>query len=122
MSKPETIKIDEVEYVRKDSITKEATSLNGMKYCIVRTCSAGVFAGYVAKKEGMEVEMRKARRLYSWAGAATLSQLAMEGVKNPKECKFPQEVETITLTQVIEIIPCTEIVKNSIAEVAVWKV
>lgn len=120
--KPETIKIDEVEYVRKDSVRRDAETLDGMKYCIVRTQSAGAFAGYIEKKEGMEIIMRYARRLYYWSGAASLSQLAMEGVKKPAECKFPIEVDRITLTQAIEIIPCTEQAKKSIAEVKIWQV
>ncbi len=48
MSKPETIKIDDVEYVRADA-NKIAPDLNGMKYSVVRTYSAGVHIGYVAE-------------------------------------------------------------------------
>ena len=59
-------------------------------YVIVRTYSAGVFAGTLIKKEGNEVEMHNARRLWYWDGAASLSQLAEEGVKKPENCKFPQ--------------------------------
>src|SRR4030042_2998727 len=103
---PDTIKINEVEYVRKDATTL-APVVEGMQYCIVRTYSAGVCAGYVESRTGQEVTMRNARRLYYWDGAATLSQLAMEGGKAPQTCKFPQAVETVTLLQAIEIIPCT---------------
>ena len=60
-----------------------------MKYVIVRTHSAGVFAGLLESRKGQEVVMRQARRLWYWQGAASLSQLAMEGVTAPDECKFP---------------------------------
>jgi len=102
-------------YVRKDVQTE------GMEYVIVRTYSAGVFAGYLANRDGQEVELKNARRLWYWSGAASLSQLAMEGVKKPDNCKFPCEVDNIILTQVIEIIPATEQAKRSIGKVPVWK-
>ena len=46
------------------------------EYKIVRTYSAGVFAGYIEARNGQEVVMRNARRLWMWSGAASLSQLA----------------------------------------------
>ena len=120
--KPEIIKIDEVEYVRRDAAQKPAEELNGMPYVIVRTYSAGVFAGYLETRSGQEVVMKQARRLYYWKGAATLSQLAMEGVKNPEDCKFPVEVNKIILLQAIEILPCTQMAKENIAMVKIWKI
>jgi len=90
------------------------------KYVIVRTYSAGVFAGYLEKREGKEVTLSKARRLWYWEGAASLSQLAMEGVSLPKKCKFPCEVDQIILTEAIEIINVTEKAKESIAMVSIW--
>jgi len=47
--------------------------------------------------------------------------LAVDGVSNPASCKFPCVVKTITLTQAIEIIPCTEKARKSIEGVAIWK-
>lgn len=90
------------------------------KYVIVRTYSAGVFAGYIKSRKGQEVVLENARRLWFWSGAASLSQLAMEGVKNPGDCKFPVEIKEVELLQAIEIIPCTEKAKKSIAKVSVW--
>jgi hypothetical protein len=94
-------------------------------YVIVRTFSAGVFAGYIKskkdKKSGMSVVLKKARRIWYWDGAASLSQLAMEGTKKPENCKFPCEVEKVQLYNVIEIIQCTEKAKKSIQGVPVWE-
>lgn len=90
-------------------------------YVIVRTYSAGVFAGWLKSRKGKEVVMTKARRLWYWDGAASLSQLAMEGVKRPENCKFPCEVDRIVLTEAIEIIDCTDAARESIAGVPVWK-
>ena len=90
-------------------------------YVIVRTYSAGVFAGELVKRTGQEVELRNARRLWYWDGAASLSQLAMEGVSKPQNCKFPCEVKSVVLTQAIEIISATEQARESIAAVLAWK-
>lgn len=118
----ETIKINEVEYVRKDSLTQQAPSLNGLKHAIVRTYSAGVFAGYIESQNGQEVVLLKARRLWQWAGAASLSQLAVDGTSSPTSCKFPCEVDRIKLLQAIEILDTTDKAKKSIDSVKVWTV
>lgn len=91
------------------------------QYVIVRTYSAGVFAGFLQSQKGKEVILTKARRLWYWSGASSLSQLAMEGVKNPKDCKFPCEVDQVTLTEAIEIITVTKEAQKNIAEVPIWK-
>jgi len=117
------ITIDGVEYVPASAIKGQtAKSLKGMKYVIVRTYSAGVFAGYLEKRNGMEVILRDARRLWSWTGAASLSQLAVEGVNKPTECKFAMEVDKIELTQAIEILEVTKAAQDNIASVSIWKV
>ena len=89
-------------------------------YFIVRTESAGVFAGYIAEQIGTTVKMTNARRLWYWNGAASLSQLSVDGVKYPQECKFPTEVPEVWLYGVIEVLPCSDKAKQSIAEVPVW--
>lgn len=91
-----------------------------MEYKIVRTYSAGVFAGEIESRNGQEVVMRNARRLWYWDGAASLSQLAMEGTKKPDNCKFPCAVNRVELLQVIEILDVTENAKKSIEDVPVW--
>ncbi len=116
MSKQEVV-IDGIVYVPKSEVPQKT----GMPYCIVRTYSAGVFAGYVESRTGKEVVMRDARRLWYWDGAASLSQLAMEGVSKPGNCKFPIAIGSVTLTETIEIILATEAAKKSIDGVPVWK-
>lgn len=92
-----------------------------MKYVMVRTYSAGVFAGYLKSRKGQEVVLKNARRIWAWAGAASLSQLATDGTSQPDSCKFPCEVAEVTLLQTIEIIPITVKAKKSIAAVKTWK-
>ena len=90
------------------------------KYVIVRTYSAGVHAGILKSKDGKEVTLTNARRIWFWDGASTLSQLSQEGTSKPDKCKFPCEVDEIVLTESIEIIPCTDKARKSIASVPVW--
>ena len=92
------------------------------RYVIVRTYSAGVFAGYLKERKGQEVKLEKARRLWRWAGAASLSQLAVNGTSKPDECKFPCEVSMIELMNAIEILDCTPEAQESIEAVKVWSV
>jgi hypothetical protein len=95
--------------------------MSNLKYVIVRTYSAGVFAGELESKNGREIVLLNARRLWYWSGAASLSQLAMEGVKNPDECKFPQEVNRIELLEAIEILDVTKEAEKNIKDVPTWK-
>jgi hypothetical protein len=90
------------------------------KYVIVRTYSAGVFAGFLKSKKGQEVVLTTARRLWYWSGAASLSQLSVDGVSDPKNCKFPVAVPEVTLLQAIEILPTSVKAKKSIEGVPVW--
>lgn len=115
-----TVEINGVTYIPKDSVAQMASKLDGMEYCMVRTYSAGVFAGYIESRDGKEAILRNARRIWKWAGAASLSQLATDGTSEPNNCKFPIAVDKVILTEVIEIIPITEKAKKSIEGVPVW--
>lgn len=93
-----------------------------LKYVICRTYSAGAFAGYLVSRKGQEVFLKDARRLWYWKGAASLSQLAIDGVSRPLECKFPEAVPRAELLQAIEILDVTEKARKCIEGVPVWKV
>ena len=92
------------------------------KYCIVRCYRASVFAGIVEEREGQEVLIRDARRIWYWDGAASLSQLALEGTKKPRECKFSAACESVVVLDAVEVIPCTDAAQRSICGVREWKV
>ncbi len=89
-------------------------------YVIVRTRFAGVFAGKLKHRDGKEVTLTDARRLWHWVGANCLSELAISGVSKPQECKFPAAVSLIILTGATEIIPCEDAAIASIALVPDW--
>lgn len=90
-------------------------------YYIVRCDRAGVFAGHIKSREGREVVLTDVRRLWYWAGAASLSQMAIDGVKKPRECKFTVTAPEIIVLDAIEILVCSDKAEKSIREVPEWK-
>ena len=92
------------------------------KYVIVRCDRAGVFAGILKEKNGREITLEDCRRLWFWDGAASISQLSVDGTSKPKNCKFTVSVNEIVLLDAIEIIPCTEKAEKSIRGVREWKI
>jgi len=112
------ITINGIVYVPKST---KVLDEKGLEYVIVRTYSAGVFAGYLESKEEKEVVLKQARRLWYWDGAASLSQLAQSGTTKPEKCKFPEEMSQVTLTEAIEIISVSLTAKESISKVAIWR-
>lgn len=78
------------------------------KKVIIRGDRSGVFFGTLAAKDGQEVKLEKCRRLWYWDGAASISQLAVDGTSNPSICKFTVTVDEIGILDAIEIIPCTD--------------
>lgn len=75
-------------------------------FVIVRTCSAGVHFGTLESREGKEVVLSNARRLWSWEGAFTLNAVASKGVGNGS--RLSVSVKSITLPEAIELIECTD--------------
>ena len=109
------------------TINKEKKMTNNLhetylnNFVIIRTYSAGVFAGTLKQVEKDQVELKDAIRIWYWEGAFSLSQLAMEGVKKPEECKFAMSVNNILLNNVIEIIKTTKEAEENIKGVTPWK-
>lgn len=77
------------------------------QHVVVRTYSAGVHIGILVEKDGENVLLKDVRRLWKWAGAFTLSEVATIGI-NPKQSRMAVSVPLIELTNANEIIPTTE--------------
>lgn len=94
------------------------------RYVIVRTYAMGVFAGLLdaASTETLKI-LRNARRIWYWSGAASLSQLAVDGTSDPSNCKFPTPVARVELTstQGFEVLDVTPKARASIEGVPEWK-
>lgn len=92
------------------------------KKVIVRGSHSGVFFGTLEREDGQRVEMRNVRNIWYWSGAATLLQLAAEGVKRPEQCKFSRPVNFLVILDAVEIIPCTNEADANIESVEIWRV
>jgi len=92
-----------------------------LKYVIIRARDAGCFAGELLERNGDTVVLQNSRRLWYWAGAASLSQLAVDGTSKPQACKFPVPVQRHEVLGVIEIIDATAVGRASIESVSPWR-
>lgn len=80
-----------------------------------------MFFGTLVAKEGKDVEIKNCIRLWYWQGACSLSEIAKIGTTTPDECKFAVTVDTLIITDCIEIIPCTNEAIEVIEGVPEWK-
>jgi hypothetical protein len=92
------------------------------KKVLIRSTNSGVHFGELADKQGDEITLFNSRRVWAWAGACSLSQMAVEGVKKPEECKFSISVPEITILGVCEIIPLTPEAVQNLYGVPEWKI
>ena len=115
--------VDGQEYIPSDSVQKlaPAKSVRGMAYCIVRGYQSGVWAGYVKSQEGTKVVLLNVRNIWYWKGAASLSQLSQEGIKDLSESKITQEIPEMTVLDANSIIPCSGVAAKMIIESPIWK-
>ncbi len=75
---------------------------------IIRTYSAGVWFGTLDEKDGNEVILKNARRMWRWwaAESISLSAVALYGIKQDNS-KIIEAVSSVWL-EAIEIIPCSD--------------
>lgn len=95
------------------------------KQVIIRSYGAGVFFGTLNEAEKCEdkwtVELLDVRRLWKWSGACSITQLAVDGTKNPNGCYFTISEPSIVVSSVIEVHGCTDKAIESIKAVEEWK-
>lgn len=72
-------------------------------FVLIRTQTAGVHFGTLVDRDGQEVHLSNARRLWSWTGALSLSEIAMKGI-DVQNSKISIAVDEIILPQATEII------------------
>ena len=116
MSKPKTMMIDDVKYIREDAVNTVPQPEGN--YVIVRCRNAGVHAGYLDSRDNGVVRLLNSRRLWRWWSKFTLSGLATCGVLESKknEVRFACVLAKIDLTEsdVCEVIYCTKEARESI--------
>jgi len=120
MSKPKTMMIDDVKYIREDSI--KTLDIDLSKLVLIRTYSAGVHFGTLKEhdRETNHVTLTNAKRIYQWSGACSLSQVAIDGV-DVGNSKISIAVPEITLGRAIEIIPMSAKAATQLFESEEWK-
>jgi len=92
------------------------------KYVIVRDHYAGVLFGILESYTEKNTVLSNMRKLYYWSGANTIEQIAEEGVKDPKNCKFTQTIEGKSEACFrVQLIPCTKESIENIKNVPIWK-
>ena len=99
---------------------ENTTSLLG-QYVIIRTYSAGVWAGYLKEKVKNEVYLTEARRLYYWSNVEgiSLSGISLNGLEE-EFSKVCAPVPIVWL-EAIEIIPCSKKAQESIINQPIYK-
>lgn len=90
------------------------------KKVLVRGSQSGVYFGELVSQDKQEVEMKNVRNLWRWSGANTLLDLAENGAQNINECRFSNNVDSIILTDICEIVPCSDKSIKNIEDVAEW--
>jgi len=78
--------------------------MGAKRQVIIRTYSAGVHYGTLVERNGQEVILSDARRLWNWQGRNTLHEIALRGVG--KGSRVSEPVPRIELLEAIEIIDC----------------
>lgn len=90
-------------------------------FVIVRSRDSGAWAGLlIGRGEPGQVSLDSARRLWHWAGAMTLSEIAIQGVESPAECKFACPVR-VDLDGVCEIIYASPEARTILESVPPWR-
>lgn len=120
------IEVNGIKYVPKDSQSNyNVINTEGMKAVLIRSYAGGVHFGFLKSGEftlsGKVVVLINSRRVWYWDGAASLSQMAVEGVNKPENCKFSVIVEENEIVNVIETLTLTEKAFNNLSKVAIWK-
>jgi hypothetical protein len=121
-----TIKIDDVEYVRKDSLGSEkAECVDGLELVMVRSYASGVFYGYLKEKKaelnGVNITLLQARRIHYWDGACSLTQLAIDGSIATENCRITDPIDSQWIANVIELLPMTNKAQKNLDGVLPWK-
>lgn len=104
--------------VKKKAVKRATTRKSTKPYCVIRTFSAGVHVGILESRDGREVVLSDSRRIWKWSGANTLNEIALRGIGGGK---VSEAVASITLTEAIEVIPCTAAAEANL-RAASWQI
>ena len=89
------------------------------KYVVVRSNMAGVFCGTLKNKNGTEVVLANARKIYRWQGAYTVEDIAVKGL-NADTSQITVSVEEIVVDDVCQVLPTTNAAQKILTEAPIW--
>ena len=93
------------------------------KICLIRSYASGVHFGEVIETRdtphGLSVTLKDSRRVHYWEGAASLSQMAIDGIKQGRIAMILPEIQ---VEGVCEIIPMSEAAIKNMNGQPVWRV
>ena len=85
------------------------------KFCVCRCTNAGVHCGKLIYQYGQTAEVEHARRIWRWRGANTLNEVAKHGVDEEFSRISEPTVSSITLTDCIEVQPCSDVATENLS-------
>ena len=91
------------------------------KKVIVRGVQSGVYFGTLVDRQGQECELSDVRNIWRWRGAVNLTELASRGITQNDYNRITSPIESIVLTDICEIIECSEDCIKSIEECPKWQ-
>ena len=93
------------------------------KKVLIRSYASGVHFGTLESENftlsGKVVVLSNSRRIHYWEGAASLSQVAIEGIKKGR---VTMSLPKIEITNAIETIPLSDAAIINLENQPVWKV
>ena len=90
----------------KEYVLSEPTAEQSADVVLVRTYSAGVHVGRLVWRDGIDVTLADAHRIWKWSGANTLNELSQKGASGA-DTRISERVPEVILTEAIEIIKCS---------------
>lgn len=118
------LEINGVKYVKADQA--QAQNVDGLKPVLIRSYASGVHFGLLESQrdapQGLEVTLRNSRRVHYWEGAASLSQMAVDGIGKPDSSRVAMALDSFTVQNVIETIPMTEKAFENLKNQPIWKI
>jgi hypothetical protein len=84
------------------------------EFVLVRTRDAGVQCGTLQTLIDTVCTLADARRIWRWRGANTVHELSLRGAAE-EWTRISEPVPVIYLSQVIEVIPCSEEARKNLS-------
>jgi len=120
--KPETMMIDEVKYIRADSVLSKPLIVDGMDYCIVRSREQGVMCGYVENIEGRTVILHQARQIWRYDSTFVLPDIAEYGMRNPNKAQLSVAMsQPMIMLEACGVLTCTEKAAKQLIDIPAQK-